>query len=246
MHTNPQSGSARPVTLLAFLFVVTGCPSFATRGSARTMEAGQWEVSASLGATSANPLSGPSIQADGRDYTYSGDDAYSFWDVGVGVGVTDEVEVGGRLMVTGNDVFATSVARAVLPSALALDTKVQLARGDERGNGLDVAIDPTVTVGHGRGGGSRGLLSFVQVPVLLGLNLGERDQLMLSPQLTAAMPHLGLSTKQLIPSLGAAYLHRFESGWGVRPELTVIAPPDAEGRHFRHATFQASLGVLKK
>lgn len=232
----------RTVLMLSLLVCVTGCPSFATRGSARTMKAGETELNAGLGMTSANPLAGPSLFSEDERYEFTGDDAYPLLELGAAVGLTDSVELGGRLMLTGAEVLNLDSNRAVAPM-LAVDTKVQLVRADEPGTGLDVAVNPAVTAGYGSFEGQK-LYTFLQVPVLLGVNLGERNQLVLSPQLTVAMPHLGLTAKQLVPSMGVAWLHRFDNGLGLRPELTVITPGDREGRAFQDATLQAGFTFL--
>ena len=259
MHTTPDrtphpstlSALARPVALLALVLVATGCHSFATRGSARTMKAGEWELEAGISGVPTNPMSRPSSdgydgQFDTNDWDEStGDDAYALVEVGVGVGLTDSLELGGRLRIPGGHDLFDNASEYLLP-ALALDTKLQLTREDEQGNGLDVAVDPTVTVAVNSDRGAKGLTSSLQLPLLMGFNLSERDQLLLSPQLTVSMPHLGFTSRQLLPSLGLAYLHRFESGWGLRPEFTVIAPPDAEGNPFQTVTFQAGFSLLKR
>lgn len=238
------SALARSVALLALVLGATGCPSFATRGSARTLNAGKWETHAGMGFTLSNPLAPPSSRDDENGAVeYSGDDAYVTWELGAAFGLTDRVELGGRLITPSHH---NALETASLFPALALDAKVQLSRSDEPGQGLNVAIDPTVTVASNPTNTSKKLTSYVQLPLLMGIHVSERNEVLLSPQLMVAMPHLGLTSRQLIPSLGVAYLHRFESGWGLRPELTAIVSPDPDGTPFSHTTFQAGLAVLKR
>jgi hypothetical protein len=229
---------------IGLVLMSSGCASFSTRGSARTLDAGDSELLASVSAVSSNPLAGPSLN-EGEGYHYSGDDGYPLLELGLGYGLSNQIELGARLRLCGDFTLGDTALQA-LPPALALDTKIQLARATDNEGSLDVAIDPTLSLSYMAGSSKVRPLTFVQLPVLLGYNLSERNQVEFSPQLMMAMPHLGVSARQFIPSLGVAFLHRFESGWGVRPELTAIAPPDVDGTPFRELAFQANFSVLKR
>jgi hypothetical protein len=235
MTSTPACVPGSSLALLTLVLLTTGCPSFTTRGSARNLEPGQLEVVTAMSFTNSNPLSG--YGTIGTD-DYISDDRHGNLQVGVGYGLTERLELGGRLMVSD-----TEVATSPLLPGLALDTKLQLVRSDGAGAGLDVAVDPTLTVGMLGPARNREVMTYLQLPVLMGLSFSPQHQLQLNPQVTWVLPHEGFRSERLIPSLGLAYLRRVENGWGVKPELTVLAPVDQEGRHFRRATIMVSLAV---
>jgi hypothetical protein len=230
----PSALSLR-LLLVASAALAAGCPSFSTRGAARTLPQGDTELSVVMSGVSANPLAGMTVEEEG----YSGDEGYPQLEVGLGYAVHERVELGARGRLGTWSLFGGTTG-----FALALDTKVQLRRASTPDRGLDVALGPTFTVGCCMPQ-SQDTFTLAQLPLLLGLNTGGGSQVLLTPQLTLAAPHRGLSRHQLIPSVGVGYLHRFRSGWGLRPELTVIAPPDAAGRLFASTGLQLGLGLLK-
>lgn len=226
--------STRLGALLTLVLVMTGCPSFNTRGSVRTLDPGQTEVVTAISVVNYNLLRGQGV-FDEEDFIPK--DRGGNLQVGLGYGLTEGLELGGRMM------FGDVDFLDLLP-AVAVDAKFQLARADDSGAGLDIAVDPTFTVGWLDDDRRKKILTYAQLPVMMGLNLSPYHQFQLNPQVTWLLPHEVVRSERFIPSLGLAYVRRTEEGWGLKPEVIVLVPADVEGRRFSRFTVMFSFSVL--
>jgi hypothetical protein len=134
-----------------------GCASFSTMSTARTVKRDTTQTWV------APEFVGMTID------TGSGDEAISVpqFELGFRRGVTDSVELGGKLWLLG----------------AALESKFQLLRSESQDRGIDVALAPSVGwlgFNSGDGDGFNVVTGYLSLPV--GLNLPGGSQLVLTPK----------------------------------------------------------------
>lgn len=125
------------------LGALCGCASLSTLDRARTLQKGQVRVTPAVAAAQ-------TLSSGGSGVTPR-------FEVGLGYGAEDDVEVFGKLWGSG----------------LSGGTKMQLVRSDSANSGVDVAVAPSV------GWHFSDKLTF-DLPLLAGINLGGGHQLVLS------------------------------------------------------------------
>ncbi|HEY7724441.1 MAG TPA: hypothetical protein VH880_03855 [Anaeromyxobacteraceae bacterium] len=203
---------------------LAGCPSFSTMGLARTVpkDTNQIYIAPTVVGTTVRTSSG------GQYETLT----LPQFEIGVRRGVTDGVEIGGKIWLLGG----------------AFDAKFQLARG-----GLDVAVDPAVSwIGFKSGSDGFNIVS-VYLPILFGVNLSPGTQLVLTPKAIsqfyfASGGSSSGSANVLFTggSVGLAF-KLGETTW-ILPEATVLYPVLNPGQSsslsYDGVVFQAGVGIL--
>jgi len=160
--------ATRLLAVCAGATLLTGCPSVSTFGLARTLNQGavQGWVAPGGGASFVSTTSGTS--------TATATAAYPVLEGGVRYGITDRVELGGRLGFSG----------------VSVDGKFGLVRSPNMEHGVNLSLDPGVGfIGYGAsaGSGSSSSSTFIGVlnltlPVLFGIDFGGHE-LVLGPRL---------------------------------------------------------------
>jgi hypothetical protein len=159
--TRTELAAAAAAVLLA------GCPSFSTMGTARTIPKGSNQFHVGMGG---QQLRDWSITDTGTLETIT----IPAFEVGVSHGVSDSVEVGGKVWFLGAE----------------FNSKFQLHRSEAPTSGVDLALGPALSFyplsGENNAGQSTsGGLVFVHLPLLLGVNVGGGSQLVITPRLSS-------------------------------------------------------------
>ena len=193
---------------------LSGCYSFSTLGRARTIDKGHFQVFAAPEAF---------VVASG-----SGGNVRPIAEAGVRYGLTDNIELGGRLTTVG----------------LTLGPRIQLRRSPHPTSGLDIAVAPAVAYTYPD-------KLALEAPVLLGLNL-DRHQLVLAPRLVYQMrldvpgQDVPVSFLYAGASFGAAL--RVTESVTVLPEIALLgevyADPGFSSNLARAMGLQGALGLL--
>lgn len=218
---------------------LTGCASFSTFGLARTLNRGTvqgWVAPSGGGAVATS--SGSSVGV-----------GYPFLEGGVRVGVTDNVELGGKLGFNG----------------ITLESKFGLVRSPTMEHGVDLSLAPQVGfIGYGAstssGGSSSsafvGVLTF-QLPVLFGIDFGGHE-LVFGPRVVDQVL-FGVASSGGTGGSGTANLFyvggsigiaiRASAAVRVLPEVAIGVPvyaseSDVGSSSFGGLIFQGGLGVL--
>jgi hypothetical protein len=201
----------RAVPLL-LLLLVTGCYSFSTLGRAHTVGARHVEVFAA---------------PEGLIVPSSGQVAVRpLGEAGVRVGITDKLDLEGRVTTLGG----------------ALAAHVQLRR-DARG--IDVMVAPGLQY-------TAPDKLTVDVPLLLGINLPHDNEIVLAPrlayQLRLAVPGFDHPMQFVFVGLSAGFAWRVVKHFTVMPELATVtqlyAPPGFTTNVNNAVGMQLSLGLL--
>ncbi len=219
----------RRLALLPALALLTGCPSFSTMGTARTMPKGKGQLFVAPGAMV--------LQDFQRDTTTGRSDSFGMPTVEFGgrYGVTDGAEVGAKVSLLGAE----------------LDTKFALRRSETADAGLDVALAPAVSIYPFRSGDTNATYAWVHLPLLLGVNVGG-SQLVIGPRVSGMIIAGGGESVRALwlgGSLGFAW--KVGDGFRLLPELSMAYPASvsigsvsATNLEPRGALFQGSLGFL--
>lgn len=146
--------------------LLTGCPSFSTMGTARTIPKGSNQFHVGMGG---QQLRDWSVTESG---TLDNVTVPAF-EVGLSHGVSDSVEVGGKVWFLGAE----------------LNSKFQLFRSASPTSGVDLALAPALSFyplsgENNAGQQTSGGLAFLHLPLLLGVNVGGGSQVILAPRLT--------------------------------------------------------------
>ena len=194
------------------MVLLPGCYSFSTLGRAHTVGKGHVEVFAAPEALIVPVSSQVSVRPVGE--------------AGARVGLTDKLDVEGRVTTLGGAVSA----------------HVQLRRDP---HGIDVMVAPGVQYT------SPDKLA-LDVPLLLGINVGHDDEIVLAPrlayQLRLVVPGFDHPMQFLFAGLSVGFAWRIVKHFTVMPELATLtqiyAPPGFATNVNDAVGMQLSLGLL--
>lgn len=215
------------LALLVPMALLTGCPSFTTMGTARTIPEGntQWYLQ-----TGAVQLQGWTTDSAGMDEDFT----LPAFEFGARHGITDDVEIGGKLWLLGVE----------------LNSKFQLYRSPVAGSGVDLALAPALSfypfsTENDQGKNETAILSWVHLPLLVGVNTGPMgSQLVIGPRLSATVVSVEGNTGALLwggGSLGYSVVVR--RNFRFLPEISVMYP-FAVASSVRSTTDLAFRGVI--
>lgn len=192
----------RLLPLLSALALLTGCPSFTTMGTARTMPKGKAQVYFATGVTMLRDFQ--------LDSAASEPDSFSLpsFEAGARYAVTDRIEVGGKLFPLGTE----------------LNAKFGLVRSPSPDEGVSVALAPAVSVYSFEAGESATYL-WLHAPLLVGLALPGGSELTLGPRASGMLVRSGgdrLDALFLGGSLGLAW--KVADGFRILPEVSASYP----------------------
>lgn len=144
----------------------TGCLAQTGFGRARTLPPGEGEISAAIEPQFLTPK-----RPQGSEF------AIPWVQLAFGYhrGVTEDVELGARVWGLGFPGFQTFGG--------AIDTKLQLTRSEHRAQGVDVAIGTSLAYHQVRLGGTPWHTFAITIPLLIGVNVGVKDQLVFGPRI---------------------------------------------------------------
>lgn len=191
----------RRLALLPALLLLAGCPSFSTMGTARTLPKGKGQFFVAPGGMVL------------RDFQRDSNGQYESFglptvEFGGRYGVTDGVEVGGKVWMMGAEI----------------DGKFALLRAPSADEGLDVSLAPAVSLYPFTSGDQNATYAWVHLPLLVGVNLGG-SQLVLGPR-ASGMFITGSGDDVTALWLGGSLGFAWKVGDGFRllPELSVAYP----------------------
>ncbi len=151
------------------LVLLSGCPSFTSMGTARTIPKGETQFQVGVGAQQL------------RDWTVSDTgvlESITFpgFELGISHAVSDGAEIGGKIWLVGAE----------------LDSKFQLVRSESPASGIDVALAPALSYFPFSANGTTGdkvtvSFLFLHLPLLVGVNLPGGSQLILGPRVSDTM-----------------------------------------------------------
>lgn len=216
---------------LAALLSTAACTSQTGFGRARTLPAGELHGNAGLTASliSAQMSPGDPVPLPYLDLQ-----------VGAHYGLTDGVEVGGRLWGIG--------IRGVGTWGVAADTKVSLMRSDEAHTGWNIAVASGLAYHQFVVGGTPSHAVTLTVPLLFGYQVND-DALVFGPRIMGGFWFgQGQGTiEELAYGLSAAYHIGIGDGWELVPEVVLMGAPvsfngevedeDSTGVGFLHLGF---------
>lgn len=155
----------RPIALALGTLLLAGCPSLLTASRARTVRPGTTEGWLALGAYR-TVLVGDTTEGAERRREWM-----PLLDAGVRVGLTEHIDLGGRLGLGG----------------ASLAVRFQLLRSASPDTGIDLLLEPSLgatgVLPSARGGVLSGGYAALALPV--GVNLGGGSQLVLAPRIAA-------------------------------------------------------------
>ena len=217
------------LALAPLAVLLTGCPSFTTMGTAKTLPKGKSQMYVATGA-----ISLADFQQDSATGSYDSFTMPSF-EVGGRFGVSERVEVGGK----------------VWPLGAELNAKLGLARADE-GGGLSLALAPAGSLYAFSSGDAKGTYVWLHLPVLVGLDLPGGSELTIGPRISDMIVSSGGDTLNVVwlgGSLGFAW--KVSDGFRILPELTFAYPASASvggtsvtNLEPKGGVIQANLGFL--
>lgn len=189
--------AGRSFAVLPAILLLGGCPSFTTMGSARTIGDGRSQTWVATGGARLHEAGGSTTGArEATDVPY--------FELGARYGVTDRVELGGKILSLG----------------LELNAKVALRR-TESTDGLNVSVGTAASVYSFSAMGVTARSAWLHLPVLLGFALGG-SELVIAPRLSAVTIFGGGPGLFAGGSLGFAW--KVTDGFRFLPELSVSWP----------------------
>jgi len=220
------------------LTLLTGCPSFSTMGTARTIPKGETQFHVAVGG---QQLRDWSTDTSGNLETIT----FPAFEFGASHAVTDNVEIGGKIWFLGAEI----------------NSKFQLLRSPSPDSGIDFALAPAISFyplsgENNAGDTTSGGLAFFHLPLLMGVNVGGGSQLVLGPRLsnTLVWGSAGGSSESASifwvgGSLGFAW--KVGDSFRVLPEISIAYPfAGSTGTQtttdlaFEGAIVQAQLGLV--
>jgi hypothetical protein len=194
----------RLLALLPVLPLLTGCPSFTTMGTARTLDQGRSQFFVATGG-----LVAQSFQTDpgtGKKESF-GLPSFEF---GGRYAVTDNAEVGGKVWLLGAE----------------LNSKFALARTAQPGAGLNVALAPALSFyNFSASDSTTATYAWVHLPLLFGIGTTGGSELTIGPRVSDMIVSSGGDTLNAIwlgGSLGYAW--KVGPGFRILPEVTFTYP----------------------
>lgn len=212
------------LVLAGALVALAGCPSISTMGTARTIPEGTYQYYVAPGVSSLGDFS---VGDEGAPVS----DRLPGLEMGARYGVSDRVEVGGKIFPVGYEV----------------SSKIQVLRSRSADRGLDLAVAPALSLYPW----SKGAFGWAHLSVPVGFNAGGGNQLVLSPRGSALLVKSKDGTGKVFFA-GASMGFAFRVG-GIRmlPELSALVPlsrslpTDVEAKFaLKGPVFQAGLGFL--
>jgi hypothetical protein len=195
----------RPLALAPALALLSGCVSFSTMGTARTLPEKRGQVFVSPGYMGLK-----SFQKDSSGRPLSV--AVPTVEVGARYGITDGFELGAKTWLFGAE----------------LDGKIALARSPRLDSGLNLSLAPGVSYMQftsGGAGSTNASYTWVHLPLLIGLGMPGGGELTLGPRVSdmvATTSGHAVNVIWLGGSLG--YAIRIGEGMRVLPEMTYAYP----------------------
>jgi hypothetical protein len=176
-------------------------------GMARTLDPGHFQVTLTPGVQGIAHVDSKGVHVSSTNYLPQ-------LELGARYGVTPRMDLGARLFLLGAEA----------------DARFALLRAPSMKSGVDLTFAPAVGVSV-----IQGWLPHVQLPLLLGVNLGG-SQLVLGPRvgLLGLAPFIGTSLGWAIP-LGGSFR--------VMPELTLVQPITSEPAGLS-SFFQGGIGLV--
>lgn len=211
-------------------FLLCGCPSFLVQGRARPIEPGRYQFFANVHGAGVVETTGFPAVMPGLE-------------IGLRRGLTERLEVGGRLSLGG----------------LGFDAKIALKKAPTPDEGIDWAIDPGLaygTNGIGSVGISPGIHNIdLHLPLLIGFNFSRGRGLVIGPRVVqriTVMASPGAPTSYtVIGGASAGFDWPLTTNFHLFPELSLYMPLATAGRGypFQAAThnglgFQFAIGML--
>lgn len=235
--------------LMGLLGALNGCASFSTFGLARTLNQGAvqgWVAPGAGGGSASTTVA----NGTGGTTSQSATLAYPLLEGGVRFGVTDNVELGGKLGFNG----------------LTVESKFALVRSPSMDSGVNLSLAPAVGfIAYGASSGSGansssaffGALSF-HLPVLIGIDFGGHE-LVLGPRIVdqvlfgagssgSASSSSTINIFYVGGSVGFAI--RASSGVRILPEIAIGVPTVSTGdvgssaKAFNALLFQGGVAFL--
>jgi hypothetical protein len=205
---------------------LAGCPSISTMGTARTIPEGTYQYYAGLGY---GALQDFSVDDQARPESVGVPNL----ELGARYGVSDRVEVGGKLFPVGAEVGA----------------KVQVMRSASLERGFDLAIAPAVSIYPW----SKGVFGWAHLAIPVGFNVGGGNQLVLAPRISELMMTSKEGNGNVTwggGSMGLAF-RVGRGGLRIMPEVSAIIPlskklpTDVEAKFaLKGPVFQGGIGFL--
>jgi hypothetical protein len=217
-----------PVLALGLL---TGCPSFTTMGTARTMPKGKGQFYFATGAMALTSFQKDEATGEVDNFTFPS------FEVGGRYAVSDGVEVGGK----------------VWPLGAELNTKFGLVRSSTQDAGINLAIAPAASVyAFSAGSSETATYLWLHAPLLVGIAVPGGSELTFGPRVSDMLVTSGgdrLNVVFLGASLGYAW--KVGDGFRILPEITFTYPVSASvgGSNVTNfepqgAIIQANIGFL--
>ena len=215
----------RSLPLVLAAFALAGCPSISTMATARTIPEGTYQYAVTAGYS---VLSEAVVNDEGRPEGVTAPGL----ELGVRYGLTDRIELGGRIFPVGAEAGA----------------KLQVLRAPTTDRGLDLAVAPSLSVYPW----SKGFAGWGNLSIPIGFNVGG-NQLVIAPRGTAFLITSEEGTgKAFLGGGSMAFAVRVAGGrYTVLPEVAVLLPfsrslpTDVEAQYaLEGPLFQGSIGVL--
>lgn len=199
----------RALAVAAAVLCAAGCASQTGFGRATTLPRGELQGQAGLNLTLGAAQTAPGSRTP-----------LPYLDLLAGLhhGLTDDVEVGGRLFGMG--------IRGLGFWGVAADTKVSLLRSDDEGSGGNIAAAAGASYHQIVVGGTPTHLFALTIPLLFGVDLG-RDQLVFGPRVMGQVwtgQGQG-SIETMSYGLSVAYSIAIGERWELSPELVWMGTP---------------------
>ncbi len=213
------------VPILAFL---TGCPSFTTMGTARTLPEGTTQFYVASGGVQLRDFrstsgTGSTLETIGLPQ----------FELGARHGVAESVEVGGKIWFLGAE----------------LNSKVQLHRSDTPDSGIDLALGPALsaypfTAQDSSGKDVQAIFAWAHLPLLIGVNVPGGSQLVLGPRISDLIAASGGNMTNVFWAGGSlGYAWKIGPTFRILPEVS-IAYPIAASQGLQTTTDLAFKGAI--
>jgi hypothetical protein len=224
----------RAAPLALALLSLTGCASFSTMSTARTLRRGGAQVYVAphvLGTGIRAPPPPPDEHAGEHGAATSSGPSGSIdldMEVGVRYGATDAISVGGRLWALGG----------------AVQGQLQLRRSAAPDAGVDVGLGVEASYAGSRGDGT---LLLLQAPLLFGFNTGGGNQVVAAPKLVGAYLVRPQNSAGILLAGGSlGYSYQVADGFSLLPEVSMLVPVATPADRFTYygLVIQAALGFV--
>jgi hypothetical protein len=226
------------LAVIPAVILLAGCPSFTTMGTARTTPLGKTQLYVATGGVQ---LRDWRLQDSAGSTGTLESVGLPQFEIGVRHGVSDTVEVGGKIWFLGAE----------------LDSKFQLLRSPGEGSGIDVALAPALslypfTAEDSSGADVQAIFAWAHLPLLVGVNIGGGSQLVIGPRLSDMIVSAGGETTNVFwagGSLGLAL--KMGPTFRILPEVSIAYPVAAShgaqattDLRFEGVIVQGMLGLL--